>query len=124
MEPIDLVKVWEAPDNSQLTPKQISIRLPLHVAAKINALSDLYPRRTKTEIIGDLLAAALDQVQNGFSEDPYDPEYGDASASPYSRFTNLVKKHTEELEKEAGISSSTAISQKPATRAKKQGKSK
>lgn len=62
MEPKDLVKVWDAPDNSKLTPKQWSIRLPIQVAAKINALCDIYPRKTKTEIISDLLATALDQV--------------------------------------------------------------
>jgi hypothetical protein len=63
MKPQDLAKVWDAPDNSKLTPKQISIRLPIHVAAKISALCDMYPRKTKTEIIGDLLATALDQFE-------------------------------------------------------------
>src|SRR5512139_554738 len=62
MGPRDLVKVWDAPDNSRLTPKQWSIRLPIQVAAQINALCTLYPRKTKTEIIGDLLATALAQL--------------------------------------------------------------
>lgn len=64
MEPKDLVKVWDAPDNSRLTQKQWSIRLPIQVAAKINALCDIYPRKSKTEIISDLLATALDQVRD------------------------------------------------------------
>ncbi len=62
MDPRDLVKIWDAPDHSRLTPKQWSIRLPIQVAARINALCDLYPRKTKTEIIGDLLATALEQL--------------------------------------------------------------
>ena len=62
MEPRDLVKVWDAPDNSKLTAKQWSIRLPIHVAAQINALCSIYPNKTKTDIIGDLLATALTQV--------------------------------------------------------------
>jgi hypothetical protein len=62
MDPRDLVKVWDAPDNSRLTPKQWSIRLPIQVAAQINALCALYPRKTKTDIIGDLLATALAQL--------------------------------------------------------------
>ncbi len=65
MEPKDLVKVWEAPDHSRLTPKQISIRLPILVAAKISALQDMYPNKSKTQIIGDLLATALDQLEAG-----------------------------------------------------------
>lgn len=59
MDPKDLVKVWDAPDHSRLTPKQISIRLPILVAAKISALCDLYPRTTKSQMIGDLLAISV-----------------------------------------------------------------
>jgi hypothetical protein len=70
MEPRDLLKVWDAPDNSKLTPKQWSVRLPIHVAAKICALCDLYPRKTKTEIIGDLLATALDQLTEALPDEP------------------------------------------------------
>ncbi|TFG91833.1 MAG: hypothetical protein E4H15_05055 [Syntrophobacterales bacterium] len=74
MHPKDLVKIWGAPDNTRLTPKQISIRLPIHVAAKISAISDMYPKKTKTEIIGDLLAAALAQFAEGLSNEPNEYE--------------------------------------------------
>ena len=70
METKDLVKLWNAPDNTRLTPKQMSIRLPLHVAAKISALCEMFPKKTKTEIIGDLLATALEAVAEGFSSNP------------------------------------------------------
>lgn len=122
MEPKDLVKVWEAPDNSQLTPKQISIRLPLHVAAKINALSELYPRRSKTELIGDLLATALDQVGQGFSSEPSDPEYSDES--PLGKFYYLWQRHLKELEMEAGITPPDAEEQKTPTQKDKKAKSR
>ena len=122
MEPKDLVKVWEAPDNSQLTPKQISIRLPLHVAAKIAALSELYPRRSKTELIGDLLATALDQVGQGFSSEPEDPQYSDQS--PWDRFYKLWQKHLKELEMEAGITQPDSIEQKPLAQREKRTKPK
>lgn len=62
MKSPDLHKVWSAPGNSRLTAKQQSFRLPTHVAAKINALCDVFPNKTKTEIVGDLLAAALDEL--------------------------------------------------------------
>ena len=63
MKPADLTKVWTAPDNSRLTPKQQSFRLPLHVAAKLDALCAIFPNKTKTEIVGDLLATAIDEIE-------------------------------------------------------------
>ena len=63
MKPQDLVQIFEAPDLSILTPKQMSFRLPIIVAAKISALNRLYPNKTKTEIVGYLLASALDQLE-------------------------------------------------------------
>ena len=107
MEPRDLVKVWDAPDNSKLTAKQWSIRLPVHVAAKINALCELYPRKTKTEIIGDLLATAIAQVAEALpchdgkflgmspeNEEIFEP------LGPYRDFHTLTEKYTKELEAE------------------------
>lgn len=41
MKASDLVTVWSAPDNSRLTAKQYSFRLPVHVAAKLAALEEL-----------------------------------------------------------------------------------
>ena len=70
MEFKDLVNMWSAPDNTKLTPRQMSIRLPLHVAAKISALCELFPTRTRTEIMGDLLSTALDGVERGLSPEP------------------------------------------------------
>lgn len=107
MEPRDLVKVWDAPDNSKLTPKQWSVRLPIHVAAKINALCDMYPRKTKTEIIGDLLATALDQLIEAIpAEDGellgLDPDREPVYelAGPRARFFELTQKYSKELESE------------------------
>jgi len=107
MDPKDLVKIWTAPDHSKLTPKQISLRLPIQVAAKISALCDMYPRKTKTEIIGDLLATALDQLENSLdSHDIGDPihhlETGEAIYKDYygplKDFRTLTDKHLKELE--------------------------
>jgi hypothetical protein len=116
MDPRDLVKVWDAPDHSRLAPKQISVRLPILVAAKIRALCELYPRTTKSQMIGDLLATALDQVEAalpsekgkflcdasgpGDSEEP-EPVYEDIGLK--GRFRTLTEKYLRELEKEAGI---------------------
>ena len=42
MKNSELLKVWALPDNSRVTSKQLSFRFPVHVAAKISALSDLF----------------------------------------------------------------------------------
>jgi hypothetical protein len=102
MEPRDLLKVWAAPDNSKLTPKQWSIRLPIHVAAKICALCDLYPRKTKTEIIGDLLATALDQLAETLPDEPQGARRPvarqDGASSLHERFEQLTREHIEALD--------------------------
>lgn len=108
MEPQDLVKVWDAPDNSKLTPKQLSIRLPIHVAARISALCELYPRKTKTEIIGDLLSTALDQLEKalpsaegrllGHHPDDNEPIYEEIGVR--RDFRLLTEKYLQELESE------------------------
>lgn len=118
MEPKDLAKVWDAPDNTKLTPKQISLRLPILVSSKISALCDMYPRKTKTEIIGDLLSTALDQFELGLesikgsrldtgpSEEYFDPdmvEHVFEDIGTRGRFRTLTEKYLRELEQEAGI---------------------
>lgn len=115
MNPKDLVKVWDAPDNSKLTPKQISIRLPILVAAKINALCEIYPRKTKTEIISDLLSTSLDQLEEGMESCKgefidYDIVNSQGDRRPYfemaglkARFLYQTLRNLRELEMEAGI---------------------
>jgi hypothetical protein len=105
----DLHKLWEAPDNSRLTPKQLSVRLPVHVAAQINALCDIYPHRTKTEIVGDLLAAALAELVPNLPAHRgavvgNSPEYGKEYElhGPAVEFRARANKHYKDIEKELG----------------------
>ena len=112
--PKDLSKVWDAPDNSTLTKKQFSLRLPILAAAKIGAICDMYPRKSKNEIICDLLSTALEQFEEGLpavkgqliEEFPSGPDtitrqYDDIG--PKARFRNLTIKYLRELEEEAGV---------------------
>ena len=131
MEPKDLLKVWDAPDHSRLIPKQVSIRLPILVAAKIAALQEMYPSKSKSQIIVDLLATALDQLESGLPskrgvlieempEEPMDPDllhagpfgeqeinlktvriYEDAGLRGH--FLRLTKNHLRDMEKELGV---------------------
>jgi hypothetical protein len=109
MKTRDLITVWDAPDAPKLTPKQISIRLPIIVSAKLSALCDLYPRKTKTEIIGDLLTTALEQIEEEFprvkgrleNESEEGAVYEDVGKR--NRYLKLTEKYLRELEEEAGI---------------------
>ena len=110
MKNSELVKVWALPDNSRLTSKQLSFRLPVHVAAKISALSDMFPNKTRTEIIGDLLTSALEKIEYSFPsyKGEYfgmDDEQGDRLYIDIGKgktFRELVNKHYTDLEKELG----------------------
>lgn len=113
---------WSSPDNSRLTSKQFSFRLPVHIAAKIAALCEIYPQKNRTHIVADLLAAALDDLEKNLPEAlgyPLDPEENDRERQiaelsfeeyePYftlggarGRFRNISNKHYKELEKELG----------------------
>lgn len=66
MKAKELTSYWASPDNSRLTAKQYSLRLPIHVAAKISALCSMYSDKTRTQIIGDLLATAIADVEKSF----------------------------------------------------------
>jgi hypothetical protein len=116
MKAKDLVTLWTAPDNSRLMPRQMSIRLPIHVAAKIAALCEMFPRKTKTEIIGDLLATALEDFAEGLSNEPYveEHQYGagahpDESFGDRRRYFELAEKYVKEMEIESGATHSLEV---------------
>jgi hypothetical protein len=106
----ELHSFWSLPDNSRLTSKQYSFRLPVHVAAKIAALCDMYPQKTRTEIVGDLLSTAIEDLVKGmpFVEGRlvgHDPETGEAiheDLGPKAKYWELADKHYKAIEREMG----------------------
>lgn len=109
VKPSDLHTIWAAPDNSRLTPKQYSFRLPVHVAAKLAALGDIYPNRTRTELVGDLLASALDAVEEALPSEQGqvlfelpDGEKEYAMEGVRRQFRDRANAHFHELEAELG----------------------
>ncbi|MBI5922675.1 MAG: hypothetical protein HY847_13660 [Betaproteobacteria bacterium] len=60
--------LWSSPDNSRLTSKQLSFRMPVHIAAKIAALCEMYPTKNRTQIVADLLASAIDSLEKTLPE--------------------------------------------------------
>lgn len=122
MKSSSLHDVWASPDNTRLTPKQYSFRLPIHVAAKIAALCEMYPQKSRTQIIADLLTFALDDLEQNLPMELGDPISGEdehnermlaeyeqrdyvpifSVAGPRARFRWTSNRHFEMLEKELG----------------------
>ncbi len=110
MKNSELIKVWALPDNSRVTSKQLSFRLPVHVAAKVSALCDLFPNKTRTDIIGDLLTSALEGVEYSFPSvkgEPWgrDDDQGDTlylDVGKGKTFRKLANQYYLEFEKELG----------------------
>jgi len=101
----ELLQTWEKSANVQLAPHEYRVRLPLHDAARVAALAEMYPLKTETEIITELLTVALDLVQASFpyqqgsrviAEDELgDPIFEDVGRTP--RFLALGKQQAERL---------------------------
>lgn len=108
MKLIELIKRWEETASDELTVRQYSVQLPLDDAARIEALAEMYPARSRTQIVTELLSAALDAVEtampyergrNIISRDELgDPLYEDVGPTP--RFLSLTKRHAAVLRKE------------------------
>ncbi len=113
--------LWEAPDNTRLLSKQFSFRFPTHIAAKINALCEMYPKKNRTQIVADLLSTALDDLESKLPYEIYESEpyiqdefarmaYNNREAHETvyqiggirAKFRSLTNKHFIEYEKELG----------------------
>jgi len=96
-----LARYWEKQAKATMTTDEYSFRLPIEDAAKIAALAEMYPKRTKNEILGELLSSALDELETSFpyvagttvveKDEMGDPLYEDVGPTP--RFLDLSKKY-------------------------------
>ena len=104
----DLINEWESKAGEKLTVKEYNLKLPLHDAARLEALANMYPGRTLTQIATELLSAALDELEEAFpyiqgnhviaNDDYGDPIYDDAG--PTSKFIGLTKRFNDILKAE------------------------
>lgn len=120
--------LWSSPDNSRLVSKQFSFRLPVHIAAKINALGEMYPQKNRTQIVADLLSTALDELEKKLpytlfeadeniqrQQDEYNHYQGYPLEQVYevggtrTRFRVLSSKYYTEYEQELGNESPTKL---------------
>lgn len=122
MKTAHLHDLWASPDNSRLTSKQFSFRLPVHVAAKIAALCEIYPHKNRTQIVADLLSSALDDLEKSLPQELGEPISHEEESierkvaehqgydykplfhlgGPRGKFRHVANRHFAELESELG----------------------
>ncbi|KXO09632.1 MULTISPECIES: hypothetical protein [Marinobacter] len=62
MKVTDLPQHWEQEKQTTERTHEYNLRLPLEDAARVAALAELYPDRSESEILNDMIAAALDDL--------------------------------------------------------------
>lgn len=108
MKVSELVSVWEKTAAGELTEECFSVRLPIEDAARIAALAEMFPRRSSEELITDLLAAALAEIEASLpyvrgnkivaTDEQGDPIYEDIGPTPL--YLELWQKHFAALQKQ------------------------
>jgi hypothetical protein len=91
---------WKKDTPPVLTVQEYAVRLPLDDAARLQALTELFPGRTVEEIVTDLLHAGLDEIAAAMPyeagptvisrDDQGDPVYEDVGLTP--RFVELTRR--------------------------------
>ena len=96
-----LVTEWQNKAAAEIADEVFELKLSVEDAAKVDALSDMYPLRSREQIMSELLSAALAELEQSF---PYvegtdviaTDEYGEPvykAVGPTPEFLDLTKKH-------------------------------
>jgi hypothetical protein len=104
----ELLDTWRQNAAGVRTAADYTVRLPVDDAARLHALADLFPGRTREQLITDLLSTALQEVAAAMpyvagkkvisTDEQGDPVYEDAGPTP--RFVELTRKYKKTLEAE------------------------
>jgi hypothetical protein len=103
----ELFKVWDQTASGAISEKSYTIHLAVEDAARLAALTEMYPKRSTEQLMRDLLSAALNDLECAMpyvkgkkiiSEDEMgDPCYEDLGSTP--QFIRLSQKHLKLLKK-------------------------
>lgn len=110
MKTSSLYDQWRAMDDRRLSSKPVSVRLPVHVMARLNAIADLFPTKTRTDILTDLLKVGLASFEDSlpplaYSSDTEEIEPGLVVVSPRgetAEYRKSANRHYAQLENELG----------------------
>ena len=101
----ELAHHWEENAKGRLTDTGYSIHLDMESAARLAAIVEMYPKRHPEELLGDLIGAALEELERSFpyvkgstvvaTDEEGDPLYEDVGPTP--RFLALSRRHLHDL---------------------------
>ena len=101
-----LLDAWLGEQSPELYEEHYAVRLPVDDAARLAALTEMFPGTTPERLITDLLHIGLDEIEAAMPyvegtrvirEDEFgDPVYEDVGMTP--RFLDLVKSHRRRLD--------------------------
>ena len=101
----ELAQHWEENAKGRLTKTEYAIHLDVEAAARLAALAEMYPKRHPEELLGELIGAALEELEASFpyiqgqhvvaTDEEDNPLYEDVGATP--RFLALSRRHLQDL---------------------------
>jgi len=101
----ELAQHWEQNAKGRLTQTGYTIHLDMEAAARLAAICDMYPKRQPEELLGELIGAALEELEASFpyvkgsqvvaTDEEGDPLYEDVGPTP--RFLALSRRHLHQL---------------------------
>ena len=101
----ELAKHWEQNAKGRLTKTGYAIHLDVESAARLAAIAEMYPKRQTEELLGELIGAALEELEASFpyvqgqhvvaTDEEGDPLYEDVGPTP--RFLALSRRHLQDL---------------------------
>lgn len=109
----DLVSNWEENAKGRLSATPYQVHLDVEAAARLAALAEMYPKRRPEELLGELIGAALEELEASMpyvqgnqvvaTDEQGDPLYEDIGPTP--RFLQLARKYLHELNAQLDSSS-------------------
>lgn len=107
----ELANHWEENAKGRLTKTQYAIHLDMESAARLSALTEMYPKHHPEELLGELIGAALEELEASFpyvkgqhvvtTDEEGDPVYEDIGPTP--RFLALSRRYLQELSEKRDV---------------------
>lgn len=101
----ELAQQWEETAKGRLTKTEYAIHLDVEAAARLAAIREMYPKRSTEELLGELIGAALEELETSFpyiqgrnvvaTDEEGDPLYEDVGPTP--RFLSLSRRYLHDM---------------------------
>ncbi|KMM85988.1 hypothetical protein SAMN04490203_3649 [Pseudomonas taetrolens] len=101
----ELAQHWEQTAKGRLLDTGYVVRLDVETAARLAALSEMYPKRHPEELLGELIGSALEELEASFpyikgtqvvtTDEEGNPLYEDVGQTP--RFLALSRQYLHDL---------------------------